>query len=125
MNHNKLFITVFIFGMLISILINYFNFQIGYFFITLSMTLMTSILIVKELKVIVKYSLAYMFNLKTDFFDKNIERPRLFTYIVFGALSVFIIIQYHHLRFINYPLLFHFVFSDFSSMQLLFTFYLA
>ncbi|WP_128758402.1 hypothetical protein [Leeuwenhoekiella aequorea] len=61
------------------------------------MTLMTSILIVKELKVIVKYSLAYMFNLKTDFFDKNIERPRLFTYIVFGALSVFIIIQYHHL----------------------------
>jgi len=90
-------ITVFLLAIIISTLINYFEFQIGHMFITYLMILISSVLIVKEFKVIAEYSIAYMFNLKTSFFNKRIERPRLFVYLTFGVMCVFVIFQYYHL----------------------------
>ncbi|WP_417886695.1 hypothetical protein [Zunongwangia sp.] len=81
-------------GFIISTLINYYGSQTGYYIMSGIMILTTSFLFLKELKVVTNYSIAFMFDLRTDFFNKKIERPRLLVYLIFGAFSVLFIVQY-------------------------------
>lgn len=54
-------------------------------------------LFVKEMIILLKFFGAYMFNLRTDFFNKKIERPRLFVYLTLGTASIVLFIQYSRL----------------------------
>lgn len=95
---NKHLLVLSFIGIIFSTLINYYGSQTGYFMVSAVMVLITSFLLLKEFKVTINYFVAYMFNLRTDFFNKKIERPRLFVYLIFGTLSVLFIVLYYNLN---------------------------
>lgn len=53
----------------------------------------------REVKVLNKFIIAYMFNLKIDFFNKYIERPRIFIYLIFGTIMIISTYNYITLSF--------------------------
>lgn len=67
----------------------FFNYA-GYFYYSV-LTLMfvgSFYILFKEIRVLWRYFTAYMFTIKTSFFDKKIERPRLLMYLFFGSLNL-------------------------------------
>ena len=48
----------------------------------------SGVLMYKQLRALWKYFTYYMFNIKINFFDKRIERPRLFVYLTIGTASL-------------------------------------
>lgn len=82
---------------LISTLINYTQNTNAYMAVIFIMLCISIGFLWKEIRVLWRFFTAYMFNLKTDFFDKKIERPRLFIYIIFGTVTCFSLYQYLHI----------------------------
>ena len=72
----------------LSILIHYFEWEIGLRILIVTMLFTSGFLMYKQLKVLWKYFTYYMFNIKINFFDKRIERPRLFVYLTIGIASL-------------------------------------
>lgn len=92
------FITYVLLIAIISTIINYTQSKYGYIGIISLLFGVSSYLIFKELIIIWRFLTTYMFNLRTDFFDKRIERPRLFVYITFGSLALVSLYQYLHIE---------------------------
>lgn len=61
------------------------------YLVTIGLMVASSIfLFAREFKILWNYFTNYMFNLEKSFqFDKHIERPRLFFYLIFGFLNIF------------------------------------
>lgn len=75
----------------------YFNNNILKVIFMVILVFVSGFLICKEIKVLYKYFTHYMFNLRTDFFDKYIERPRLFVYLSIGTINLFILNYFIHI----------------------------
>lgn len=59
-----------------------------YYAVLIVMFILSGYLLWKEGRILWRYSTSYMFNIRASFFDKKIERPRLFFYVFFGIMNV-------------------------------------
>ena len=82
---------------LIALLINHNNWEWGDRILRSVFLFSISYLIIKEVAVLLRFIGSYMFNLRTDYFDKKIERPRLLVYLTFGTASIILFILYWRL----------------------------
>lgn len=90
-------IVILILVALISTLINYTQSGYAYIVVMIVFFCVNTFFLWKEIKVLWRFFTAYMFNIKTDFFDKKIEKPRLFIYLTFGTITLFSFYQYLHI----------------------------
>ncbi|MCS4238300.1 ABC-type multidrug transport system fused ATPase/permease subunit [Myroides gitamensis] len=97
-----IFITCILLIAIISTIVNYTKSKYGYIGIISVLFGVSSYLIFKELRILWRFLTAYMFNLRTDFFDKRIERPRLFVYISFGTMAIISLYHYLHIQKITF-----------------------
>src|SRR5690606_35845950 len=77
--------------LLVLNMIIYLNNSILKVFFIVIIAFVSGFLLFKEIKILYKYLTHYMFNLRTDFFDKYIERPRLFVYLTIGIVNLFVL----------------------------------
>ena len=93
-----IFITCILLIAIISTIVNYTRSKYGYIGIISVLFGVSSYLIFKELRILWRFITAYMFNIRTDFFDKRIERPRLFVYMSFGTIALISLYHYLHIE---------------------------
>jgi len=111
----KIFL-VFLICTSITIILNSIGNETLLFFFKCSLVLLSFFLFLKELKILVRFFLNYMFLNPTFFFDKFIERPRLFVYATAGNISLFILFIYFN-RGVNLSTYFYLLISNMLAIH--------
>lgn len=96
--------SVLLFCISITIILNGIGSETLLLFFKWSLILLSFFLFLKELKILVRFFLNYMFVNPTSFFDKFIERPRLFVYATAGNISLFILFIYFNIDLVFHPI---------------------